>query len=158
MSAPPMIPMVWRIRQVLALAAVVEHGGQTSLPYTHARKNITCALMQPQKRTLTRTHTHSHTHRATMTNIVPLGRHRLGSKVSSVSINREWCDWLHSDSMTAASFDWFKPELPPLTNFTSLKKKHSWDALATIRDWGVDSTRVFGTHTTMITWLKVLRN
>lgn len=63
-SAPPLIPMVWRIRQVLALAAVVEHGSQTSLPYTHARKkhNLrTCAA--------TETYTHARTHTVTRTEL-----------------------------------------------------------------------------------------
>lgn len=124
--APPLIPMVWRIRQVLALAAAVERCSQTSRPrkceQEKKRKLRTCA--PPEGRTHVRTHTHIVRQQATVTNIVPLGRHRPGSKVSAVSINRGWCDWLRSDSVTAAFFDWFKnPKQPPQTNLAFQKKK-----------------------------------
>lgn len=86
MFTPPLIPMIWKIRQVLVLAAV-EGGSATANYPTHTHTYL-----------YSHTLTDAHTYRVTMTNTVALGRHRPGSEVSSVSINREPCDWLCSDS------------------------------------------------------------
>jgi len=108
MCTLPPVPVIWIIRQVAALAAVV--GGSATVKYLPHRH--TNALTQPQMYLI---FTFTHTHCVTMTNILPLWRHRLSLKVSSVSINKGACDWLLvTQNLAVAFFDWFKPSLAVL--------------------------------------------